>query len=108
MTLLVKCSNIAKRMCCTVREVCAKFTSMPLSLRVCEEEVKARMGLVECVNHNLVEPALPSSTRNTLWHLHRGISTCGAFILMLVLCFLCIGLPIIIILCENGLHIAAV
>ncbi|XP_064389799.1 proliferation-associated protein 2G4-like [Halichondria panicea] len=52
----VKCSNIAKRMCCTVREVCAKFTSMPLSLRVCEEEVKARMGLVECVNHNLVEP----------------------------------------------------
>ncbi|XP_064388696.1 proliferation-associated protein 2G4-like [Halichondria panicea] len=37
-------------------EVCAKFTSMPFSLRACEEEAKARMGLVECVNHNLVEP----------------------------------------------------
>ncbi len=27
-----------------------------LIIRACEEEAKARMGLVECVNHNLVEP----------------------------------------------------
>ncbi|XP_064385041.1 uncharacterized protein LOC135333946 isoform X2 [Halichondria panicea] len=30
--------------------------TLPNSIIVCEEEVKARMGLVECVNHNLVEP----------------------------------------------------
>lgn len=27
-----------------------------LLIRACEEEGKARMGLVECLNHNLVEP----------------------------------------------------
>ena len=29
--------------------------SVPL-IRACDEEGKARMGLVECLNHNLVEP----------------------------------------------------
>jgi curved DNA binding protein len=37
-------------------EVSSKFTVMPFSLRSCEEESKARMGVVECLNHNLVEP----------------------------------------------------
>ena len=32
------------------------ITIFLLLIRVCEEEVKARMGLVECINHNLVEP----------------------------------------------------
>ena len=33
------------------------LTSLSLffSLRACEEESKARMGVVECLNHNLVE-----------------------------------------------------
>ena len=26
------------------------------TLRACEEESKARMGVVECLNHNMVEP----------------------------------------------------
>jgi curved DNA binding protein len=37
-------------------EVSSKFTVMPFSLRSCEEESKARMGVVECLNHKLVEP----------------------------------------------------
>jgi hypothetical protein len=37
-------------------EVCAKFDVMPFSLRSFEEEGKARMGVVECTNHNLLEP----------------------------------------------------
>lgn len=27
-----------------------------LTIRACEEEGKARMGVVECLNHRLVEP----------------------------------------------------
>ncbi|XP_003383390.1 PREDICTED: proliferation-associated protein 2G4-like isoform X1 [Amphimedon queenslandica] len=37
-------------------EVCSKFDVMPFSLRSFEEEGKARMGVVECTNHNLLEP----------------------------------------------------
>lgn len=36
-------------------EISNKFSVMPFSLRACEEESKARMGVVECLNHNLVE-----------------------------------------------------
>lgn len=37
-------------------EISNKYSVMPFSLRSFEEEGKARMGIVECVNHNLVEP----------------------------------------------------
>jgi curved DNA binding protein len=37
-------------------EVDKKFGAMPFSLRAFEDEKKARMGVVECVNHSLVEP----------------------------------------------------
>jgi len=37
-------------------EVDKRFGSMPFTLRSLEDEVKARMGVVECVNHKLVEP----------------------------------------------------
>jgi curved DNA binding protein len=37
-------------------EVDRKFGSMPFTLRSLDEENKARMGVVECVNHKLVEP----------------------------------------------------
>ncbi|XP_066993347.2 proliferation-associated protein 2G4 [Anabrus simplex] len=37
-------------------EVTHKFGTMPFSLRSFELETKARMGVVECVNHKLIEP----------------------------------------------------
>lgn len=37
-------------------EVERKFGSMPFTLRSCEDEKKAKMGLVETVTHKLVEP----------------------------------------------------
>nr|XP_054756169.1 proliferation-associated protein 2G4-like [Lytechinus pictus] len=37
-------------------ELTKRFTTMPFSLRAFEDEGKARMGIVECMNHNLVEP----------------------------------------------------
>ncbi len=37
-------------------EVSAKCGTMPFSLRNLEDEKKARMGIVECVSHKLVEP----------------------------------------------------
>ena len=33
-----------------------RFSSMPFTLRAFEDEKKARMGVVECAKHNLVEP----------------------------------------------------
>lgn len=33
-----------------------KHGVMPFNLRHFEEETKARMGVVECVNHKLIEP----------------------------------------------------
>lgn len=37
-------------------EVRTKFGNMPFNLRSFEEETKAKMGVVECVNHKLIEP----------------------------------------------------
>ncbi|KFM70392.1 Proliferation-associated protein 2G4, partial [Stegodyphus mimosarum] len=37
-------------------EVDKRFGNMPFTLRSFEDEKKARMGVVECVNHKLVEP----------------------------------------------------
>ena len=37
-------------------EVSAKCGNMPFSLRNLEDEKKARMGVVECVSHKLLEP----------------------------------------------------
>ena len=37
-------------------EVSAKCGSMPFCLRSLEDEKKARMGVVECVSHKLLEP----------------------------------------------------
>ncbi|XP_076341893.1 proliferation-associated protein 2G4-like isoform X2 [Tachypleus tridentatus] len=37
-------------------EVEKKFGNMPFTLRALEDEKKARMGVVECVNHKLIEP----------------------------------------------------
>ncbi|XP_020632180.1 proliferation-associated protein 2G4-like [Orbicella faveolata] len=42
-------------------EVTNKFTAMPFTLRAFEDEKKARMGVVECVKHSLLEPF------NVLW-----------------------------------------
>lgn len=33
-----------------------KHGNMPFNLRHCEEETKARMGVVECVSHKMIEP----------------------------------------------------
>ncbi|XP_054161403.1 proliferation-associated protein 2G4-like [Oppia nitens] len=37
-------------------DVDKRFGSMPFTLRAFEEEKKARMGVLECVNHKLLEP----------------------------------------------------
>ncbi|GAB6019403.1 Proliferation-associated protein 2G4 [Chamberlinius hualienensis] len=37
-------------------EVDKKFVNMPFTLRAFEDEKKAKMGVVECVNHKLIEP----------------------------------------------------
>ena len=36
--------------------VSKKFGTMPFTLRMMENETKAKMGVVECVTHRLVEP----------------------------------------------------
>ena len=37
-------------------KVSKQFGTMPFNLRSMEEEKKARMGVVECVTHKLIEP----------------------------------------------------
>lgn len=37
-------------------DVDKRFGNMPFTLRAFEEEKKARMGVLECVNHKLLEP----------------------------------------------------
>jgi len=37
-------------------QVKKKYQNMPFNLRNFEEEAKAKMGVVECVNHKLIEP----------------------------------------------------
>lgn len=37
-------------------EVCNKFTMMPFTLRAIEDEKKARLGVGECTNHELLTP----------------------------------------------------
>jgi len=37
-------------------EVCNKFTMMPFTLRAIEDEKKARLGVNECTNHELLTP----------------------------------------------------
>jgi curved DNA binding protein len=37
-------------------EVTKSFTTMPFTLRSCEDEVKARAGLKECVDHGVLQP----------------------------------------------------
>ncbi|XP_064464227.1 proliferation-associated protein 2G4-like [Ornithodoros turicata] len=39
-----------------VSEADKKFTTMPFTLRAFDEEVKAKMGVLECVNHKLLDP----------------------------------------------------
>lgn len=40
----------------TVFQVKKKYGNMPFNLRNFEEEAKAKMGVVECVSHKLIEP----------------------------------------------------
>merc|ERR1711936_1064568 len=37
-------------------KVSKQFAGMPFNLRNCDDEKKARMGVVECVTHKLIEP----------------------------------------------------
>uniref|UniRef100_UPI00358E4EC9 proliferation-associated protein 2G4 n=1 Tax=Myxine glutinosa TaxID=7769 RepID=UPI00358E4EC9 len=39
-----------------ISEITSRFDVMPFTLRAFEEEKKARMGLVECVRHELLQP----------------------------------------------------
>jgi hypothetical protein len=42
-------------------EVQQKFGLMPFSLRLLEDEVKAKLGIVECERHGLMQPYQVSS-----------------------------------------------
>lgn len=46
-------------------EVDKKFGLMPFSLRLCEDEKKAKMGVVECVKHELMQPFTVLYERDT-------------------------------------------
>ena len=37
-------------------EATQKYAELPFNLRNFQDEKKARMGVVECVNHKLIEP----------------------------------------------------
>eukprot|EP01147_Barroeca_monosierra_P008648 gene8648-10300_t len=37
-------------------EARSQFQSFPFTIRSCKDEIKARMGVKECVEHNLLEP----------------------------------------------------
>eukprot|EP00052_Salpingoeca_macrocollata_P000558 m.20929 g.20929 ORF g.20929 m.20929 type:complete len:404 (-) comp10635_c0_seq2:118-1329(-) len=39
-----------------ISEVLKKFTTMPFSLRACEDEKKAKLGVTECVSHGVLKP----------------------------------------------------
>lgn len=39
-----------------MHQVKHKHGSMPFNLRSFDNEVKARMGIVECINHKVIEP----------------------------------------------------
>lgn len=39
-----------------ISQVKKKYGNMPFNLRNFEEEAKAKMGVVECVSHKLIEP----------------------------------------------------
>ena len=39
-----------------IPQVKSKHGSIPFNLRQFEEETKARMGVVECVNHKMIDP----------------------------------------------------
>ena len=42
--------------CRPSQQVSKKHGPMPFTLRSCENETKAKMGVVECVTHKLIEP----------------------------------------------------
>lgn len=44
--------HVARR----TQKVKKKYGNMPFNLRNFEEEAKAKMGVVECVSHKLIEP----------------------------------------------------
>lgn len=59
-------------------EVEKKFNTMPFTLRMFEEEKKAKMGVVECVKHDLVEPF------NVLWEREGELVAQFKFTLLLM------------------------
>ena len=64
--------------------VTKKFGSMPFNLRSFDSETKAKMGVVECVTHKLVEP---------FQVLHEKDSKFAFRLIPTVVCILCIGSP---------------
>lgn len=67
-------------------EVRTKHGCMPFNLRSFEEETKAKMGVVECVNHKLIEPfQVLYEKQGTASHIHMIFHTANVIIIMLVL-----------------------
>ena len=50
-------------------KVSKQFGTMPFNLRSMEEEKKARMGVVECVTHKLIEPFQVLFDKEGGWHI---------------------------------------
>lgn len=59
-------------------EISKQFGTMPFNLRLLPEEGKARMGVVECLSHKLIDPfqvlyekssECPSKSLSTIFHM---------------------------------------
>lgn len=49
-------------------QVKKKYQNMPFNLRNFEEEAKAKMGVVECVSHKLIEPFQVLYEKHSKYH----------------------------------------
>lgn len=47
-------------------EAVQKFGTMPFTLRAFEDEKKARMGIIECEKHSLMQPYQVGFSKNTV------------------------------------------
>jgi len=66
--------NLSDFNCCVLVVELETVTCMFFfSYRACEEEGKARMGVVECLNHRLVEPYNVLYEKEGKPHLGKGL-----------------------------------
>lgn len=60
----------------SILQVKKKYQNMPFNLRNFEEEAKAKMGVVECVSHKLIEPFQVLYEKHSKYTLHSIVQQC--------------------------------